>query len=97
MARPKQQSGYHHRTKWQQNFSWRLGFSPSGNLGVTVGMSLPLANYPVAIARTTDQGRSWTIASGEKLQGFPHDISLPSDRLAYILCDRRLIKYSYPK
>jgi photosystem II stability/assembly factor-like uncharacterized protein len=73
-------------------------FSPSGNLGVAVGVSEKLAgtdeNSIVTITKSTDKGKTWTSLPVE-VNGFPKAVSVPSDNVAYILCSGKIIKYSH--
>jgi hypothetical protein len=84
--------------------SFLLGFSQTGNLGVTVGPSD--TDYftggdpkSLTISRTLDQGESWTMFKIEtKGQFYPllfDSVCVPTDRVAYITCGGKLIKYSY--
>jgi hypothetical protein len=52
-----------------------------------------IATWRTGVTRTVDKGNTWTMISGEKLGGFPYDISVPSEQVAYILCYKKLIKY----
>jgi photosystem II stability/assembly factor-like uncharacterized protein len=81
--------------------SWRLGFSPSGNLGLTVGMSgtnpsvYDTLSQIISISKSTDKGETWSEELlGEPLYGFPWRISVASDKVAYILCDGKLLRYT---
>ena len=81
--------------------SWRLGFSPSGDLGLTVGMSgtnpsvYDTLSQIISISKSTDKGETWSEELlGEPLYGFPWRISVPSDKVAYILCGGKLLKYT---
>jgi hypothetical protein len=75
------------------------GFSPSGDLGVAVGMSgkdpsIDPESQLSTISTSVDGGKTWTDVPVESLYGFPRDISVPSANIAYILCSDRIIKYS---
>lgn len=80
--------------------SWRLGFSRSGNLGLTVGLSGPsplldTLSQIISISKSTDKGETWNEERfGEPLYGFPSRIYVVSDRVAYILCGGKLLKYT---
>jgi photosystem II stability/assembly factor-like uncharacterized protein len=81
--------------------SWRLGFSPAGGLGLTVGMSGPspmvddTLSQIISIRKSTDKGETWNEELlGEPLYGFPWRISVASDKVAYILCGGKLLKYT---
>ena len=80
--------------------SWRLGFSPSGNLGLTVGISGPsplldTLSQIISISKSTDKGETWTEELlGEPLYRFPWKIYVVSDKVAYIICGGKLLKYT---
>ena len=75
------------------------GFSPSGDLGVAVGMSgkdpmIDPESQLMTISTSVDKGKTWTNVPEELLFGFPKAMSVPSSEVVYILCSDRIIKYS---
>jgi len=70
-------------------------FSPSGGLGLAVGIRGQGANASIeslAISKTTDKGKTWSTLPGD-FNGYPRAISIPSENVAYILCTDKVIKY----
>ena len=80
-----------------------IGFSPSGEIGFVVAQvsdapqihnGFPL--QPILIFKTVDKGETWVqeIMDEPLLGSYPLGISIPSDSVAYFLCQDRIIKYS---
>jgi photosystem II stability/assembly factor-like uncharacterized protein len=86
-------------TDWKQVSSFSNSilahdFSPSGNLGVAVGISGMNGSISnLSINKTTDKGETWAKVPGD-FSGFPSAISIPSDNVAYILCSDKIIKFN---
>ena len=97
-------------TTWQTVASFPYGilhhkFSTSGDLGIAVGLSGPrpssfdTLNQVVTINMSVDKGATWIEEeTDEPFYGFPGAISIPSNNVAYILCNidnkPKLIKYT---
>ena len=67
-------------------------FSPSGDLGVAVGINALEPVYSLAINSSNDKGKTWTVLPA-KMDAYPVAISVPSENVAYILCQSKVIKY----
>ena len=68
-------------------------FSPSGGLGVAVGISGTIASTEtLLLGKTTDKGENWAVVPGD-FHGYPWGISIPSENVAYILFSDKIIKY----
>ena len=84
--------------------SWHLDFSPSGNFGLTVGLSDPNVDlfdtltHIISIHKSIDKGASWEEEIHEPLYGWPAAIATPSNNVAYIYSqwgiNSKIIKYS---
>ena len=71
-------------------------FSPSGDMGIAVGISNPNPLDPESLDLTlsvsTDKGATWTDMP-DAIKGFPWAMSVPSSNVAYILCSDKIIRY----
>jgi photosystem II stability/assembly factor-like uncharacterized protein len=88
------------------NFSsdiFSIGFSPSGEVGFAIvgDGAAPQNNnsnpnlQPISIFKTVDNGETWVEEIIDKeLQGFPIAMAIPSNDVAYFLCNDSIIKYS---
>ena len=80
------------------------GFSPGGNSGFAIGISSiddPLVDYlrsqTLSINKSVDKGATWTeFETAEPLHGYPFDVAIPSDNVAYVLGYREVIKFTRP-
>ena len=78
-------------------------FSPSGDIGLAIGISAtdPSVDYPrsqtISINKSVDKGATWTeVEITEPLYGYPFAVALPSDNVAYVLGFREVIKFTRP-
>ena len=80
-------------------------FSPSGNLGIAVGVSssgpfiYDTLSQIISINKSTDKGATWVKeVTDEPIYGRPWAIAVPSNNVAYILCGigykSKIIKYT---
>ena len=74
-------------------------FSPSGDLGLAVGVSETNASADpksqlITISRSTDKGKTWTDLP-VVVHGFPWEVAVPSENVAYILCFDKIIKCTH--
>jgi hypothetical protein len=79
------------------------GFSPSGNTGFAIGISgtnpssLNPRSQTLSLNESVDKGATWTeVEVTESLYGYPLAMALPSDKVAYVLFDREIIKFTRP-
>lgn len=79
------------------------GFSPSGDIGLAIGISAtdPSVDYPrsqtISINKSVDKGATWTeVEITEPLYGYPFAVAFPSDNVAYVLGFREVIKFTRP-
>ena len=79
------------------------GFSPSGNIGFAIGISGTNPSSPnprsqtLSLNESVDKGATWTeVEVTESLYGYPLAVALPSDKVAYVLFDREIIKFTRP-
>lgn len=71
-------------------------FSPSADIGIAVGISDPNPSidpesHSLTISQSMDKGMTWTDFP-DVIKGFPWAISVPSAKVAYILCSDKIIK-----